>query len=328
MGTYADNGREELAAWESIDTLLTVEMRPRGLPRGYISAFYDAVRNGGEPLVYRIARELRALEPSRFAIFTGVVLPPHLELGEVDGFPGAAILARALGRLGHAVELVVEPPQVDVARLLCEIAGAEQVEVLDGVTGRASDVQSYVEDLGAAIAIEKIGRNGQGIRHSVLGTPFTTPTEHVDDYFEAMLARGRLTVGIGDGGNEIGFGAAADRVKAILGTRSHCRCGCADGIVTATATRYLLPCAISNYGAYALATALAILTAELDLCPEPGLVGTLLAESVAAGLLDGGTLDPTFVGDDGVPVEAVKAVAQLLTTIAHQDLAVPAERPF
>jgi len=54
----------------------------------------------------------------------------------------------------------------------------------------------------------------------------------------------------------------------------------------------------------------------------------LLETAVAGGLLDGGTLAPGFLGDDGVPAEAVEATVCLLRTVVSQELSNPVERPF
>jgi hypothetical protein len=90
----------------------------------------------------------------------------------------------------------------------------------------------------------------------------------------------------------------------------------------------MLPCAISNVGAYAVSGALALTLERQDLCPDAKLVSALLETGIAAGLLDGGTLDPTFVGDDGVPGAAIAAMVELIATIVSQRSRPVAERPF
>jgi hypothetical protein len=57
------------------------------------------------------------------------------------------------------------------------------------------------------IFIEKVGPNTKGIYHSIMGTPRTpdkiASAYHLADYAKA---NGIPTIGVGDGGNEIGCG--------------------------------------------------------------------------------------------------------------------------
>ncbi len=317
-----------LGAFENLDRLITVEMRPNSLPQGYVPQFYAAARGSGDPLLYRIGTELAGLEPGRIAIFTGVYVPPHLEIGEMDGPLGSVVLAAALERIGHEVHVVVETSQVEAVQELCAIAGVPEIVVGDAETITEGDVAAYAGTLAAAISIEKLSANEQGIRHSLLGSRLDAMDERPDEVFGELARLGRPTVGIGDGGNEIGFGTLGDDVRRILGATAECRCGCASGIVAATATKHLLPCAISNVGTYALTAAIALVLDRPELAPRAEVVGALLAGGLEAGLLDGGTLDPSFVGDDGVPGAAICALVELQSTIVKQQSRELVERPF
>jgi len=191
-----------------------------------------------------------------------------------------------------------------------------------------SDVPSYARTLSVAVAIEKLAVNEQGVRHSLLGSRLDAMEPRTDEVFNELASLGRPTIGIGDGGNEIGFGLIGADVRQILGATAECRCGCASGIVAATSTKLLLPCAISNVGTYALTAALALALDRPDLAPRPELVLSLLEGALETGFLDGGTLDPTFVGDDGVPGAAIEALVEVLSTIVHQQSREPVARPF
>ena len=316
------------SAYENLDRLITVELRPKSLPQGYVPAFYAAARGTGDPLLYRIATEIGRLEAGRIAIFAGVYVPPHLAVGEMDGPIGAIVLAGVLEDIGHEPQIIVETSQVEAVQGLCAIAERSQILVADLETVAASGVANYAETLTAAIAIEKLAANEDGIRHSLLGTRLDAMEDRTDEVFNELARRGRLTIGIGDGGNEIGFGALDGDVRRILGATAECRCGCASGIVAATATKLLLPCAISNVGTYALTAALALRLERPELAPRPDLVRALLEGALDAGFLDGGTLDPTFVGDDGVPGAAISALVELQSTIVQQQSREVAKRPF
>jgi D-glutamate cyclase len=317
-----------LSPFENLDRLITVEMRPNSLPQGYVPQFYMAARGTGDPLLYQLATELAALDLGRIAIFAGVCVPPHLEIGEMDGPLGAVVLAAALERIGHEAHIVVESSQVEAVQELCAIAEVPEIAVANAETVIDADVAGYAATLRAAVAIEKIAVNEQGVRHSLLGTRLDAMDDRPDAVFAELTRLGRLTVGIGDGGNEIGFGKLGADVRTILGATAECRCGCASGIVAATATTHLLPCAISNVGTYALTAALALVLDRPELAPRPDVIWSLLEGGLEAGLLDGGTLDPSFVGDDGVPGVAIRALVELLSTIVNQQSRELVERPF
>jgi D-glutamate cyclase len=317
-----------LEPFENLDRIITVELRPPSLPQGYVPRLYAAVRRDSEPLVHRIGAALAALEPGRVAICTGVLAPPHLPIAEMDGPVGAVVLGAALSRLGHEVEIVVEPEQVAAVRALCEEASAADVAVRGSGDAFGDDVVAYAATLDAAISIEKLSQNAEGVRHSVLGSPLEAMDARTDLVFTELRRLGRPTFGIGDGGNEIGFGAITDQVREVLSASAECDCGCAGGIVAATATDYLLPCAVSNVGAYALTAALALHLGRPELAPDAAMIGALLQRGVDSGLLDGGTLDPSFVGDDGVPGTAICAIVTLLSTIVEQQSRRLPKRPF
>lgn len=95
-----------------------------------------------------------------------------------------------------------------------------------------------------------------------------------------------------------------------------------------TPARYVLPASISNVGAYAIAAALALLREQPELSPRPGTVRELFHIGADRGLLDGGTLDPHFRGDDGVPADAIVALVLILNTIVEQSNRTMDARPF
>lgn len=328
MSGQVDVRTAALEPFQNLDRLVTVEMRPPSLPQGYVPRLHAAARGAGDPLVYRIAAALASLERGRIAIATGVVVPPYLAIGEMDGPIGATVLGTALGRLGHDVEILVEDVQVDVVRALCEEIGAAGVTVLGASEAFTQGAEAYAASLDAAISIEKLSLNAQGVRHSVLGSALDAMDERTDVIFTELARLGRPTFAVGDGGNEIGFGAMTTEVRDILGSFADCDCGCEGGIIAATATTHLLPCAISNVGAYALTAGLALVLDRDELTPRADVVSALLRRGAREGLLDGGTLNPDFVGDDGVPGDAIHAIVALLSTIVDQQSRELADRPF
>jgi hypothetical protein len=80
-----------------------------------------------------------------------------------------------------------------------------------------------------------------------------------------MNRMGKLTVGIGDGGNEIGFGNIGGRLKDLVPFGAMCKCPCGQGMLAATPTTLLYPVLVSNWGGYALTAALAVMVKDLSL---------------------------------------------------------------
>jgi D-glutamate cyclase len=292
--------------FENLDRIATVEMRTQGMPAGVVRRLYAASRTAG-PLCEELARPLLEVQ-GRVAILTGIILDglPH---GEVDGPIGASVLAQTLERLDIPADVIVPEEMLDVMTAIRTALGAEFE-----MRTQARRADGYA----AAISIEKLGRNARGVAHTVLGAPLDQGFE-ADDLIEELNGAGRLTLGIGDGGNEIGFGRMYAAARNVVPKGMACGCPCGNGIVTSTATQMLFPAAVSNHGAYAVAGALAVLAGRPDIFPFPDAVGSAIEASVAAGCRDGGTFYPRVLADDGIPLEAVKAVVAVMRTIVFQN---------
>jgi D-glutamate cyclase len=202
-------------------------------------------------------------------------------------------------------------PVVDAARTA--LGGHFTVESEE----RSAEWRSKID---SAVAIERLGRNRKAVYHSIFGVP-RTQSRVVDDLFESLHTAGRLTVGLGDGGNEIGFGAIFKAARRVVPRGKDCGCPCGDGIVAHTATRHLLVASVSNFGAYAVASALALLHGSLALAPEPETIVRAMSTAVAAGGIDGGSMVPGRVADDGIAAETVAALVALMRAAVEMHLA-------
>lgn len=304
--TLAD-GNRELEPFENLDRLTTVEMRTQGIPKGIVRHLYAAAR-GNEPLSYVLAEALLARSGGRVAVFTGIVIPQHLPKGEIDGPIGSCVLAQTLEKLGSPVDVIVPVEMVDVVEAI--------KRALDGSFEVRHEARA-VDEYEAVITIEKLGRNRAGATHTILGSPVEQDF-NADDFVDQLNASGRLTVGIGDGGNEVGFGAIYDQARELVPRGRDCGCPCGDGIITATATQLLFPAAVSNFGAYAVVAALALLAERPELAPSPDAVSSAIDAAVRKGCIDGGTFVPHVLADDGIPLEGIKAVVGVMRTIVEQ----------
>jgi hypothetical protein len=304
------------ASFENLDRLATVEMRPRGIPIGLVPQLYALARGEGEPLSLQAARALLECKGQSVAVVTGAIID-GMPKGEIDGPIGACVLASALRKCGVKANVLVPAEIHDVLTGIRDVIGGD-VEIID--EEKAGDAFE------AAVTVERLGTNRKGVAHTLFGIPVDPPTTFdPDQLIESLNSQGKLTIGIGDAGNEIGFGAIFDETRRLVPLGLDCGCPCHDGLVTSTATQIVYPVAISNYGAYAITAAIGILTEQPDILPDAEVVAAAMYEAVRHGAMDGGTLDPVVPGDDGTPLHGVMAMVTLLRTIASQHFRVMPE---
>ena len=316
---------------ERFDRLMTVEVRPvtGGLPPGLVVRMYEACRRyHGEPLSTLAARRLAEMvgEGNTVLIVTGFGVPPNLPFGETDGPPGAAVLARALAKgFGTHVVLVTEEahlaPVAAVGNLLGNtLNGMGSITVESFPIGIDAGRQAAAGLVGkyrpaAVIFVERPGPNAEGYFHGIRGDCVSPEgIGHLYMLAEVARSQGVLTIGIGDGGNEVGFGAVRQEIAESLPSAGRCLNGCPSGVVTVTTTDIMVSASVSNWGAYAVAAALAVLRREPDLLHTPDLERELIAASVAAGARDGAT----FAADllvDGIDCTGHTSFVGLLRSI-------------
>lgn len=307
---------------ESIDRITcTVEMRFRsGLPRGVAVPLYEAARRaqGGKPLSHLAAARLRDhVRPGNHVlVVTGAGAPPGLPRGETDGPLGAAAIVRAVnwGLLAkpvivteerHAAPIVAAVESLGVAvvdhHLFSKRSHTAVLETLP--TGMEADRTRSEEIFDryrptAALFVEKAGPNEAGIYHSITGTG-RGPDIMANAFHLVEIARARecLTIGIGDGGNEIGFGMIRETVQEVQPFGRRCRCPCGKGVATVTPTDVLIAASISNWGAYGLVACLSYLLGKPDVLHTEEMERIMLERCVAAGGEDGAYAAPLYMVD-------------------------------
>lgn len=320
---------KEIAA-DALDRLCTVEIRAPGLPRGTIARLYEAARQRyGRPLTLLCAERLQQAcsEGGTVVIGTGVGIEPYLPFGETDGPLGAAALARALSLgLGVTPVIVSEPVYLEPIAGAVEGAGmfAMEYQVAQRRRGAVALVEQRVDsderdaadfvdryEPSAVIAIEKLGPNRRGVFHSVFGIASAQPLTKFHLVVQEAMRRGILTVGIGDGGNEIGYGAIFEAVREIVPYGRKCQCPCDDGTATDVATDIIFPGAISDWAAYGIAACLAILKEDHSLVQDAPTQRRMMEECVRRGGADSVT-GLRILADDGVPLNVNEALVEML----------------
>lgn len=296
----------------NMDRLVTAPLRTLGHPRGaYVPKLYRKARGMyRSPICYLAAKEILAHPGAHVALVTGTYNPKYFPGGETDGPIGSAVLGRVLAQLGHKVTFCVEKEIIPAMRAFAELAGAEGE--YEGLTiGREDRHAPLAERFDAAIFVEKIGTNRKGVHHTSSGVASDTDDADVSGFVEAMNAADKWTIGLGDGGNEIGFGVICDTVRQIVRYGEVCRCPCKGGIATVLATKILFPASISEWGAYAIIAALALITKDFSLLHTPEKEIELLELAPTVGCFEG-TVAKGKPYIDAVPPEGSAAMVQLL----------------
>ena len=303
-------------ACENIDRLVNVGIRPPGMPRSAMNKLYDAAK-GENAVSYDVAQALLAQPQAKVAIFTGASVPEHLPNGENDGPMGAIVLGRALERLGYDVTIFTEAEVIPAQEAFAALLGSE-VRIEELLRDPTPQHAAIAADYDVGITVEKAGGNTEGLLHSINANPRSHTRANIDALINAMNDAGKLTVGIGDGGNEIGFGKVYDLASQILPY--------GDTIVTTVATTHAYPVAISNWGGYALAAALAIGAERPELAIDPEDEKAMLEKAIELDCRDGGTGKAVFAVD-GVSGESSMAYVRLLKEIVTATLT-PFTRDF
>ncbi len=194
---------------------------------------------------------------------------------ETDGPPGAAAIGNALHDLGYTVVHVTDRY---ASSLMSAIAGdhARVIEFpivgdeasREFATGLLRDVEPSV-----IISIERCGMTSEGLYRNMRGKDITAHNARIDHIFTDAHA----TVGIGDGGNEIGMGNLTDRIPKV-DTLVELPC--------VTRTTKLVIASVSNWGGYGLVAALSQLSGR-DLMPSVEEERRLMTQTVDLGAVDG-----------------------------------------
>ena len=329
---------------DSVDRLVTVEMRNQGMPSGKIGPLYEAARSegGGAPLAYRAAAGLieQVTRDSTVLIVTGAGSGALIPKGENDGPVGAAVLARAVyWGLGATPVLVCEEHHVDPIVVSGEAAGVA-IRPMDVTTtthaGGAlapaptsqAEVDAWARDLldrlkpTAIIAIERLGPNSKGVVHGATGLSGWDPLVDLAPLFVRAAERGIFSIGIGDAGNEIGFGRIVDDVKRIQPFGAKCRCSCGGGMATVVPTDVLVVAAVSNWGAYAIEANLAMLLERQDFQHTADEADRIIRRCLEAGGLEAMFCTQRFFVD-GIAGEVSVGLVQVLREMVRIHLEKP-----
>jgi hypothetical protein len=273
-------------ALDPIDQLLALDPGRRGVARFF--------RPGAALAAARALRRCR-----RVLITTGFMLPPGTP--ETDGPPGAAVLGRALRRLGARVDYVVDAAAVAPLEASLKVL-AEPVQICvfpDGDPDLAArEILARLRPT-HLIAVERPGRTRDGDYRSARGESVAAWNRPLDVLFLGARA---ITLGVGDGGNEIGMGSVPRRRLRAAGIGAR--------IASCVTVDHPVVTGVSNWGAYGIVAHLGRLAGR-DLLHTGQDERRLIAACVEAGAIDGITR-ASAATVDGVPLDVHAGIVELM----------------
>ena len=299
---------------DPIDPFLALDPGGRGIAR-----FFQT--GGARRAADALRRARRVVLTTGFVVDTGVA--------ETDGPPGAAVLGRALRALGAEVRYVTDAVTAPVlAAALAALGEPDKVVLYPDGPEAAREILAR-ERPTHLVAIERPGRARDGVYRNMRGDDVSEWNAPIDELFccsgvrqpgltrrwPVRDARGSgrpvyryraTTIGVGDGGNEIGMGT----VRARLAKRG----GLAARIASVVRVDHLVVAGVSNWGAYGIVAHLGRAGGR-PLLHTPDDERRVVSACVAAGACDGVTRrrEPTV---DGLPLEAHAALVTLLRVAA------------
>ena len=194
---------------------------------------------------------------------------------ETDGPPGAIAIGVGLERLGYKVKYVADEHSSNLLRPYV----AESTDVIDfPITTLPKSVQ-YAEEIlntenpSVLISIERCAAAADGLYRNMRDLDISDQTAKVDLLFD-MHSK---TIGIGDGGNEIGLGNVIDGVDKSETLVSY---------PAISKVTELIIASVSNWGGYGLLAALSV-SAGKNILPTIEEDTQRISNMVDLGAVDG-----------------------------------------
>lgn len=291
-------------AGETVDKIMVSDLRLRKVINKLYEASRELIRG---PTSLEAAKRIKDAVKSEDVVLiaTGFIIPPYGQ--ETDGPGGAAALARAIDiGLNARPVIVAEEKAIKVVEAACGAFGLNVLDVENAIKSKHSvAVLDFPLDLKMAesngkmlldkltpsvlMAVEKAGRNKAGVYHRSKGWAISNVCAKVEPMFEEARKRRILTIGIGDGGNEVGMGSIEKAVREYVPYGAKCQCPCEAGIAAESKVDVLIAAAVSNWGAYALTVCLSLLTGKTQAIHDYQTEVRALEAMASVGAVDGGT---------------------------------------
>jgi len=196
-------------------------------------------------------------------------------MAETDGPPGAVVIGNALETLGYEVVYVTDR----YATALLSTTGSDNARVIEFPIADDDASKAFAAGMleevnpSVIIAIERCGWTAEGMYLNMRGLDISPHNARIDHIFSGSTP----SVGVGDGGNEIGMGNLAEEVPKV---ETLVRDACV------TTVDKLMLASVSNWGGYGLVAALSELKGQ-NLLPSIEEEHALVSQTVDLGAVDG-----------------------------------------
>lgn len=232
---------------------------------------------------------------SNVVLSSGFPIIPKIQ-PETDGPPSTIVLAKTLEKLGATPVFGVDELCAELHQKLAEMINLEKysIEIIPRERENAEEkcyslLEEYSPEL--LISVEKPGETRDGSYRNMRGNDITPLVGKVDYLFLKAIENDIPSIGIGDGGNEIGMGNITPAVSKHI---THGKT-----IASKTRVSSLMVSSISNWGAYSIVAALSILEREQFL-HGPSMEKDLIKRCLEIGAIDGVTKKSEY-SVDGIP---------------------------
>ena len=132
------------------------------------------------------------------------------------------------------------------------------------------------EQVDAVVAIERAGPARDGSYYTMRARSMDALLAPLERLLDAVP----VSVGIGDGGNEVGMGKVLERIDSSTTIPN------ARQIACVTPARHLIVASVSNWGGYALAAAIAVVASEAEGTKVQGEGDLLVSDREELAMLD------------------------------------------
>lgn len=315
-----------------IERLITLDIGGRGIVQPLYERAASLLGEYPSLLAAKIARE--ALSEGGCAMITTGFLAPPLFIQETDGPVGAISLAKGFDQFSSANSIIVaEKETLPILRAVGYASGLNVVRPEDikrakhAITLLEFPVEREVAEKKAReiienykpsliISVEKVGANEAEIYHNMKGYDISRHAAKVENLLEEAKKKSIPSIGIGDGGNEIGMGKIKETVKKIVPYGSKCQCECQKGIAADFETDVLVVATVSNWGAHAIIAVLSLLAAR-DFLHSPEVESRMLSEAARGGAID--AMSGYANGDcDGISSATHSSIVQIMKEIIRK----------
>ena len=248
------------------------------------------------------AAALALAHPGLAVIATGFYILMS-DAPETDGPPGAFAIGTALRALGRPVAYVADAPMAGMlAAWLAEAGDPSPVidfPISDDDAANARFADGIIAEHTPAllVSIERCAPDAAGIYRNMRGRDISPQTARIDGLF----GRGLPSIGIGDGGNEIGMGNLAAAVAAAERLPDY---------PAVTGCDRLIAASTSNWGGYGLVAALSVATG-VNLLPYAAEDAACIRYLVDAGAVSGVSGEHDYLVDEFTLAENAAVLDEL-----------------